>query len=486
MTYDVIIIGAGVTGCAVARELSRYDASVMVIEKEEDVCCGTSKANSGIVHAGFDCMPGTMMARMNVRGNEMMDDLCRDLDIPFKRNGSLVVSVDSDDVIELEELYERGVANGVKGMRILNREEALEMEPNLTEHTTEALYAPTAGIICPFRLTIAMGENACENGVEFRFSTEVTEIKKGEDNLWHIATAGGDEIAAKRIVNAAGVYADKFHNMVSGKKINIRPRRGEYFLLDKAANGYVGCTVFPQPTTRGKGTLVAPTIHGNLIFGPTADFVDDKEATCTSAEGLETLRTTISVVKNPPLHELITNFAGLRAREDGHEFILGEPEDAPGFFDCAGIESPGLTSAPAIGEYIGGMIKDSLALTEKSGWISTRRDVKRFSEMSAAEADAKVKENPAYGHIICRCEHVTEGEILDAIHRPLGAKSLDGIKRRTRSGMGRCQGGFCGPRVMEILNRELGIPMTEITKTGGKSVIVREHTKLAAEEAADE
>ncbi|MBP3241336.1 MAG: NAD(P)/FAD-dependent oxidoreductase [Oribacterium sp.] len=481
MTYDVIVIGAGVTGAAVARELSRYQTEVCVLEKEEDVCCGTSKANSAIIHAGYDAEPGSNMAKMNVRGNAMMDELCRDLDIPFKRNGSLVVCIHEELLPGLKDLYDRGIRNGVPGMKLLTREEALAMEPNISDDVKGALYAETAGIICPFKLNIAMAENAAVNGVDFRFNTRVEKLEKKEDGLWHIRTNNG-EYKAKYVVNAAGVYADVLHNMVSDQKINIIERRGEYYLLDRTVGDHVSHTIFPQPTKYGKGILVAPTVHGNLLVGPTAIDQEDKDATNTTQFGLNEISAKASEnVKNLPLRSVITSFSGLRAHEDHHEFILGEVKDAPGFIDCAGIESPGLTSSPAIGEYIADLLREKMGLTKKENWISTRKDILDPKKLTLEERNELIKKEPAYGQIICRCESVTEGEILDAIRRPLGARSLDGVKRRTRAGMGRCQSGFCSPRVMDILSRELGLPLTEITKSGGKSNIVLEHSKEVAE-----
>ena len=475
--YDIIIIGAGVTGSSVARELSRYNANICVLEKGEDVCTGTSKANSAIVHAGFDAAEGSMMAKMNVRGNEMMTQLAEDLDIPFKRNGAMVVCIHKEALDGLKTLYDRGIANGVKELRILNREEALEMEPNLSENVQGALYAPTSGIICPFILNIAMAENAAENGVEFRFNTQVEDIKADADGIWHLRTNNG-EYKAKYVINAAGVHADIIHNMVSENKIHITPRRGDYCLLDKEVGGHVKHTIFPQPTNLGKGVLVSPTVHGNLIVGPTAVDIEDKEGNNTTAAGINDLIAKAGAhVRDLPLRKVITSFAGLRAHEAHHEFIIKEVEDAPHFIDCAGIESPGLTSAPAIGEYVGQMMKEKMELTEKENWISKRKGILNPQELSFEDRAELIKEKPAYGNIICRCESISEGEILDAIHRPLGARSLDGVKRRTRAGMGRCQAGFCSPRVMEILNRELGIPMEEITKSGGRSNIVLERTK---------
>lgn len=322
-----------------------------------------------------------------------------------------------------------------------------------------------------------MAENAAENGVEFRFNTQVEDIKADADGIWHLRTNNG-EYTAKYVINAAGVHADIIHNMVSENKIHITPRRGDYCLLDKEVGGHVKHTIFPQPTNLGKGVLVSPTVHGNLIVGPTAVDIEDKEGNNTTAAGINDLIAKAGAhVRDLPLRKVITSFAGLRAHEAHHEFIIKEVEDAPHFIDCAGIESPGLTSAPAIGEYVGQMMKEKMELTEKENWISKRKGILNPQELSFEDRAELIKEKPAYGNIICRCESISEGEILDAIHRPLGARSLDGVKRRTRAGMGRCQAGFCSPRVMEILNRELGIPMEEITKSGGRSNIVLERTK---------
>ena len=469
--YDVIIIGAGVSGAATARELSRYKVNACVIEKEEDVCCGTSKANSAIVHAGYDAATGSLMAKLNVRGNQMMEQLAKDLDFPFKKNGSLVVCLHEEDMSNLQALYDRGVANGVKELRILNQEELRAMEPNISDDAYAALYAPTAGIVCPFNLNIAMAENACVNGVEFKFDTEVTGLHPIEGG-WAIETNQGS-FETKYVVNAAGVYADTLHNMVSAKKIHITPRRGDYCLLDKTAGNLVSKTIFALPGKFGKGILVAPTVHGNLILGPTAIDIEDKEGTNTTRDGLDQVIAKCGMnVKNIPMRSVITSFAGLRAHEDGHEFLIGELEDAPGFIDCAGIESPGLTSSPAIGEMVAEILREKLNLEKNENFVATRKGVLDPDALSKEERIELIRKNPAYGNIICRCEMITEGEILDAIHRPLGAKSLDGVKRRTRAGMGRCQAGFCSPRTMEILARERHVSMFDITKSGGDSKIV--------------
>lgn len=469
--YDVIIIGSGVSGAATARELSRYNINVCVIEKEEDVCCGTSKANSGIVHAGFDAKHGTLMAKLNVLGSEMMETLSKQLDFPYRRNGALVVCRAEEDLPKLKQLYENGVKNGVKDLQILSKAEVHEKEPNLSEDVIAALYAPTGAVVCPFGLNIALAENANVNGVEFKFNTEVTDITKLEDG-YELQTNNG-VYRTKYVVNAAGVYADKFHNMVSEQKIHITPRRGDYCLLDKTAGTHIQHTVFGCPGKLGKGILVTPTVHGNLLVGPTAIDVEDKEAVATTGDGLEAVSSKSELnVKDIPYRQVITSFAGLRAHEDGHEFIIKEIEDAPGFIDCAGIESPGLSSAPAIGKMTADILKEKIGLEEKETFIATRKGILNPADLTKEERKQLIKEYPAYGNIICRCEMISEGEIIDAIRRPLGAKSLDGVKRRTRAGMGRCQSGFCSPRTMEILARELNVPMSEITKSGGNSKII--------------
>lgn len=471
MKYDVIIIGAGVTGSAIARELSRYRLKVAVLEKEEDVCCGTSKANSGIAHAGFDAESGSLMAKLNVEGNQMMPELSKELDFPFWQNGSLVLCFAQEDRPKLTKLYNRGVENGVKGLRILEKEEVKAMEPNVSDEVVAALYAPTAGIVCPFGLTIALAENACSNGVEFYFGKQVTDIQKSGYG-WKIFV-GEEAYETCYVVNAAGVYADVFHNMVSANKMHITPRRGEYFLLDKSTGGFVSHTIFQLPGKYGKGVLVAPTAHGNTLVGPTANDIEDKEGTNTSQAGLDDIRAkAVLSVKNLPLNQAITSFAGLRAHEDGGEFIIGEPEDAKGFIDCAGIESPGLTSAPAIGKMVAGIIAKKAGPEKNPDFNGTRKGILNPNTLSKEDRAALIKEKPAYGTIVCRCEMITEGEIIDAVTRPLGAKSLDGVKRRTRAGMGRCQSGFCSPRTMEIIARERKVPMEQVTKSGGGSQII--------------
>ena len=482
---DLLIIGAGVTGAAIARFASMYRMNITVLEKNEDVCTGTTKANSAIIHAGFDAANGSLMAKFNVKGSEMMESLCADLSIPYKRNGSLVVCLSEEDMPKLHALYENGVKNGVKDLRIVDRAELRELEPNVSDQAVAALYAPTGAIVCPFELCIGLSENAAENGVEFKFNETVTGIEKIPEGFRVKTETGAYE--ARTVVNAAGVYADTFHNLFAEKKIHITPRKGEYQLLDREVGDYVRHTVFQLPGKFGKGVLVTPTVHGNVLLGPTATDIDDKEGVNTTGTGLsEVTEKSGLAMKNVPLRKVITSFAGLRAHEDGHEFVLGEVKEAPGFFAAAGIESPGLSSAPAIGEYIAGLVAEKLCAPKKESFKGTRKGIVKAAELPMEERARLIKENPAYGRIICRCESISEGEIIDAIRRPLGAKSLDGVKRRVRAGMGRCQAGFCSPRVMEILAKELGIPVYEVTKSGGNSRIITGLLKDNREDALTE
>lgn len=474
--YDIVIIGAGVSGCAVAKELSKYQLQICVIEKETDICEGTSKANSGIVNAGFDPEPGKLCAKLNARGAEMLPQIAADLDIPYKRNGTMVVCSNPEDLPMLKVLYDRGNTNGVRGLRILSREETFQMEPNLADGVCGALLAPTGGIICPFTLTLAFAEVAAVNGVEFRLGEAVTDIKKSAEG-YRLTTSLG-QLETKYVINAAGVYADIFHNMVSQNKIHIVPRKGEYCLMDKIPKDYLRHTIFPVPSAMGKGVIVSPTVHGNMLIGPTAVDVQDREDTATTAEGLaRVIKMSALSVKNIPYNTIITSFAGLRAHEDGDDFIIEEVPDAKGFIDVAGIKSPGLASSPMVALYVRDILSNICELKEKKTYVTKRKGIIRFVNLPAQEQKALITENPAYGRIICRCEKVTEGEILDAIRRPLGAVSMDGIKRRTRAGMGRCQAGFCTPRVMEILSRELAVGREKIRKNRDGSLLIKGRNK---------
>lgn len=485
--FDVVIIGAGVTGSAIAREISRYKLKACVIEKEEDVCNETSKANSAIIHAGFDAVPGTEKAKLNVIGNSMMDQIAEELDIPFKRNGSLVVCTKEQDPEGLQILMERGKKNGVPDLQILNREELLKKEPNIADDVTCALWAPTGGIVCPFHMTMGYAENAYENGVQFFLNTKVEKLEKTEAGFTirvHHVDNGSDEMIETRIVvNAAGVYADEINNQLSDRKLHITARKGEYMLLDKTVGDYVKSTIFQLPSKMGKGVLVTPTVHGNLLVGPTAVNVEDKDAVNTTMDGLNQIAKVSSrSVKNIPFRQVITSFAGLRAHEDGDDFIIGEASDVQGLINAAGIESPGLSSAPAIGVAVAELVRDILNAEEKLDFNPIRHGILDPDTLSLEERNQLIKENPAYGNIICRCEMITEGEILDAIHRPLGARSLDGVKRRTRAGMGRCQSGFCSPKVMEILKKEVPMSVDKIGKNGvGSEFILGENKELEDE-----
>ena len=386
----------------------------------------------------------------------------------------MVLCFAEEDRPGLDALYDKGVANGVPDLQIISGEEARAMEPNLSDQVVAALYAPTGGIVCPFGLTIALAENACDNGVEFKLNTEVLDISAVEGGYMLKTNQG--EFTARFVVNAAGVYADVFHNMVSGRKLQLIPRKGDYCLLDHEAGDHVSHTIFQLPGKYGKGVLVAPTVHGNLLLGPTAVDVEDKENTATTAQELaDVIQKTAISVKNIPYNKVITSFSGLRAHETGDDFVIGEAEDAEGFFDAAGIESPGLSSAPAIGVYLAELIAKKAGAGKKDGFKSERKGIPQVSKLSFEERAALIKKRPDYGTIVCRCENVSEGEIVDAIRRTLGATSLDGVKRRVRQGMGRCQAGFCTPRTMEILARELGRPMESICKNGpGSEILIGE------------
>ncbi len=478
---DVLIIGGGVVGTAVAMELSRYHGSITVVEREEDVCCGTSKANSAIIHAGFDAEPGTQKARFNVEGNAMMDDLAERLDFPFERCGALVVRTKEEDPEKLRDLYQRGIQNGVPGLEIVDRERLAGMEEHLSLEVEEALWAPTSGIVCPFNMTIAFAENAAENGVSFKLDTEVLGIEKAA--VGYIVKTSRGDMETKAVINCAGVYADTLHNMVSRKKQRIIPRRGQYCLMDKAVGNYVSHTIFQLPSKMGKGVLVTPTVHGNLLVGPTAENISDKEGVNTTQEGLASLRATASrSVKGLPYDQVITSFAGLRAHEDGGDFIVGEAQDAPLFFDASGIESPGLSSAPAIASFLAREVSERLHLEKKKNPIERRKGLIRPNELSMEERNELIKKDPAYGRIVCRCELVTEGEIRDAIKRSLGARSLDGIKRRTRAGMGRCQAGFCTPKTMALLSENIPEPMMKVSKSGRGSELLTDSKIAEVEE----
>ena len=485
--YDVVVIGAGVSGCATARELAKTTASVCVVESEDDVCCGTSKANSAIVHAGYDAMPGSLMARLNVEGNSLMYELAEKLQFTVKNIGSLVVCTNEQDMGGLRALFARGVANGVPNLEIVDRDKLRSMEPNISPNAVGALWAPTAGIVDPFGLNVALAENAAANGVEFLFNAPVTAIERMPEGGFALDTPRG-RILARCVVNAAGVYADQVHNMVCAEKMQIVPRRGQYMLLDTTAGSHVNHVVFALPSKMGKGVLVSPTIHGNLIVGPTAEDIQDKEGTDTTAAGLAEVAEKCGItVADAPLREVITSFSGLRAHRAAHEFLIEEDPSAPGFVDCSAIESPGLTASPAIGSMVADIVRGILDLDDKPAgeFVDAREGIPNLNDLSIEQWGSLCKENPLYGRVICRCCHVTEAQIVDAIHRPVGARSLDGVKRRTGACMGRCQAGFCTPKIMEILSRELpDVTMENVTKSGPGSEFIEGHIKDSITEEA--
>lgn len=475
--YDVTIIGAGIIGTFIARELSRYNLKILLLDKENDVSNGATKANTAIIHAGYDNEPGTKMAYFNVKSNPMFDKVCKELDVPFKRIGSLVLAFNEKDIETIKELYQRGIKNGVPHMRILDKKEIKKIEPNINPQVIGGLYAETAGIIGPWELAIALAENAEENDTKILLNTEVLDIEKDNNNYKLITNRG--EFNSKYIVNCAGIYADKINNMISKKKFTIVPKRGQYYLLDKDARNIVNTILFQCPTELGKGVVVAPTVHENIIIGPDNEGINKKEDTNTTANRLEYVKETATKsLKYIPFNKNITNFAGIRAEPSTKDFIIGEAKDAKGFINVAGIKSPGLSSAPAIAEYVINIIHNiNNGLEEKSNFNPYRRKVIRFAELNNDERAKLIKKDPRYGRIICRCENITEGEIVDAIHRKAGARTVDGVKRRARPGSGRCQGGFCMPRVMEILARELEIDILDVVKDGKKSKILTDVTK---------
>lgn len=475
MDYDAVVIGGGVIGSAIIRYLSLYNMKTLLVEKEEDISSGTTKANSGIVHAGYDPEPGTLKAKLNVKGAKMIKEESGKLHFDYKVNGAMVVSFSPNDDYKIDELFERGIKNGVEDMEIISGDEARRLEPNLSENITKCLYLKSSAIVCPFSLTQALSENAYENGAEFKFNTKVETIERIEDG-YRIKADNGLIITSNAVINAAGVYGDTINNMVSEKKLHITPRRGSYMLFDGETKGMFNTTIFQLPSEKGKGVLVTPTVHGNLMIGPNSTDTFPKDDTATTAEDLdfiskEALKTTSSI----PFRKVITSFCGLRAHEDSGDFIIGEAEDAPCFFNATGIESPGLSASLAIGEMIASLVSEKLKLEKKENPILEREAPLRPKEMTTIERNALIKNNPSYGKIVCRCEEISEGEIIDAITRPLGAKSLDGIKRRVRAGMGRCQGGFCSPKVMELLEKYASIPFDEITKNSkGSNITVEE------------
>lgn len=477
--YDVAVIGAGVIGSAIARNLMRYDLKVAIVDRENDVACGTTKANSAIIHAGYDAHADSLKGKFNAKGNAMFDALCRELAVPFERVGSLVLALQPEDVLTLQELKTNGDALGVPGLSILTSEEVLMREPNVNPDNHGALYAPSAGIVEPWELAIACAENAVDNGAELILNFAVSGIRK-KTNGFEL-TDGKRRIEARLVINCAGVYADAVYGFVTDKpEFDIHPRRGQYYLLDKTAHGLVNHILFPCPSKLGKGVLIVPTVDHNILVGP-----DSEDLPGSEKEGVETTQERLDFVKKEagklcldiPFRENITTFSGLRAEPMGGDFIIAESQRITGFYNVAGMKSPGLSSAPAIAEHVSDWAAQRLQAVPNFRFNALRKPRIRFMELSADEKQALIKRDPRYGRVICRCEMITEGEIVDAIHRNAGGLSLNGIKRRVRPGAGRCQGGFCGPRILEILERELGCSAMEVLQEGPGSHVLMGKTK---------
>lgn len=470
MTYDVAVIGAGVVGGMIARKLSSYKLNLCILEKAHDVAMGASSANSAIVHAGFDAKEGSLKALLNVRGSEMMAKTCQELGVKYKNNGSLVIGFNEEDLETIRSLYTRGVTNGVKGLKILDSNALHALEPNVSKNATCALHAPTGSIVCPYELTIASIGNAMDNGASLLLDFAVASIEDEKD-AFTVKAADGRTVKAKYIINAAGLYADAIAEMVGDTSFHVHARRGEYVLLDKESGSLIQNTIFRTPSKMGKGILVSPTVDGNLITGPTSVDIGEKDNKATTPDGLaRVMRETRENVDGVMYNQTITSFCGLRAVGDTGDFIINMPRER--FVNVAGIESPGLSSAPAIAEYVVDLLKKANMSLEKDPAASPlRAPMHAFREASLEEKNEIIKKDPAYGRIICRCETVTEGEILAAIRQNPKPRDLDGVKRRTRAQMGRCQGGFCSPYIVELLAQEMQVPYESVTKFGGDSYI---------------
>ena len=477
---DVVIVGGGIIGTTVARELSKYCLDVILLEKETDIAIGTTKANSGIVHAGFDAHEGTMKARMNVRGNEIYHSLNEELDLGIKFIGSLVVATNEAEMDTVHELFQRGQANGVPGLEVIGKDELLKREPNLSKKVVGALWASTAGVIIPFEAAAAFAENAVRNGVEIIRECQVEAILVETNQIKAVKTSLGT-ISTKYVINAAGLFADEISAMAGDSSLTSTPRKGEYILFDKKQK-LVNTVIFPAPSKISKGILVAPTAHGNIFVGPNAQDLDEKDNLDTTPAGMEEILSgATKLVPNIPVKAAITGFAGLRSVSSTGDFVLGASKITKGLIQAGGIQSPGLSAAPAIAEYLVEELKTAgLVLALKKIFIAQNPHHIVMRELPSSKKEAAIAQKPLYGRVICRCESITEGEIVDAIKRPCGALTVDAVKRRTRAGMGRCQGGFCGPRVTTIIARELNIPITKVRKDTKGSYLFFD--KLAADE----
>ncbi len=475
--FDVVVVGGGVIGATVVRELAKYNIVCALVEKQSDVCMGQSKANSGIVHAGFDAPNGSLKAKFNVLGNRMMKDYCADLGVKYKNNGSLVVAYNDSEVETLKQLKLRGEKNGVRQLYVIDKEELRKLEPNISDNAVGALYAKTGGIVCPYELTISAIGNAMDNGVELFLDFEVEKIEKIGDCV-KLYSANGETVTAKAVINCAGLNSGKIAKLFGDDSFEIGGRKGEYILLDRESGNFVSHTIFKTPTEKGKGILVTPTVDGNILLGPTAEVVENG-LTTTSEEGLAFIQKTANeMTKNVPTYNTITSFAGVRAFSNKHDFIIEKSCTYENLINVAGIESPGLTSAPAIAKYVvEELVSKIFELKPNKNFNPYRKADYFFKNLSVDEKNELIKKDKRYGKIVCRCEEITEGEIVRAIHENPKATTVDGVKRRVRASMGRCQGGFCQPHVAEILARELGVSITEITKSGKNSKLLVGKTK---------
>jgi glycerol-3-phosphate dehydrogenase len=475
--YDVIVIGGGVVGCLTARALSRYQLRVLLLERGADVCSGTSKANTAIIHAGYDAKPGSLKARLNVAGNRMYAQLCEELGVLSERHGTYVVAMADEELRTLEELRERGKQNGVPGLSIISGSRMLQAEPLLNPQARAALYAETGGIVDPFMMTIAAAENAVTNGVTVMLETEVTDLERQDGRISGVRTDSG-VFSSRFVVNACGVYADTIMAQAGLTGFRIKPRKGEYYVFDREKSR-VRQVLFPCPTPVSKGIVVTPTSHGNTLIGPNAEDTESRDDIVVTKQGLdEVFSGAQRLVPSLDKRDVIAVFAGLRAAGSSGDFWIDAPAEAPGLVNVAGIESPGFTAAPAIAEYVVDLLREcGLPLVPNRAFNPERKPAPHFSELSHTQQQELIAKDPRYGRIVCRCEMVTEGEIVAAIHAPVPALTYDALKRRTRLGAGRCQGGFDTPRVINILARELQVAATAVTKRGFGSELVRRKTK---------
>jgi glycerol-3-phosphate dehydrogenase len=483
--YDAVIIGSGISGAAIANVLARYQLRVAVFEKASDICGGASRSNSATVHSGHDATYGSLKAHYNVLGNAMYDKLCADLSVPFSRNGMILFATSEADKNEIDRLKQNADQNGVPGVQVLDRASLLALEGSFGEEVIGGLYAPSSGQVCPYSLVIALCEHAAENGVSFFLNTAVLRLEKQREG-YLVHTAHGS-VQTRFVFNCAGVYADEINNMISGNRFHITPRKGEHLILDKKLAPYVKATISQTPFDlpsggHTKGMGIMPSVDGTIILGCNSCDVADKEDTATSEEGISQIIRFFeenwrhlpihSAVPSFPRHLIISAFAGLRPHPDTDDFIIGEAADAPGFYNMAGIESPGLTAAPAIAQELVNAFALQHHIPVKEAYRPMRTHKKAFRNMIAEEREQALASDPNYGHIVCRCEQVTRADVLQAIHSPVGARTVNAVKMRTRAGMGRCQGGFCCPEVVELLSKELDIPMSEVTMNGAGSEVI--------------